>query len=233
MDTLIFDFDNTVSLGDGPAVAYALAVEELSEGKVSKGAIVEPFLANIDKPNYEGIEITDSYHLVRVLAEAQGVNADTIQAAYFRSREKLATEDAPIHAPKNLAEMLREIRDVHGGNVRIALVTNAPDTRLTEALEALGLSGLFDEVHASARKPAGMGELAQGWLNEGRVLSVGDIWVNDLEPVHNLGGDTALIASRIGDTTPTFFYEDITRLYPDLQAWLVNEPSLTNQNPIH
>lgn len=168
-------------------------------------------------------DILDGYDLVRRRAEQAGVDDRHVADAYVASRAVLGSDDAAIEAPEGLGAVLDEL----SAHARIVLVTNAPDTSLDAALDALGLRGRFDETHPSAGKPDGLFDLAEQWLAAGRLLSVGDIWVNDLEPVHRLGGDTALVGTRPGDAHPTFHANTLPGLYPDLRRWAAAE-----QNPI-
>jgi FMN phosphatase YigB (HAD superfamily) len=112
-------------------------------------------------------------------------------------------------------------------HVRVVLVTNAPEQGVESLLGILGLEGLVDQVHGDAGKPAGMGPILEALLDEAgftatpdRLLSVGDIWVNDLEPASALGCPTALI-DRYGTAigTPTHRAATIVELYPAILAW--------------
>lgn len=102
---------------------------------------------------------------------------------------------------------------------RAVLVTNAPDIRLGAALAQLGLAGAFDDVFAAAGKPEGLADLARPWCADGPVLSVGDIWRNDLAPVHALGATTALVGSPRPGEEPTMHAPTLAELLPRLAAW--------------
>ncbi len=207
--TIIFDFDGTVALGDGPVLAYAQQVaDELGSPEGFIDGIRRTLAAG-------GDDALDGYDAVRRAAIASGADAGHLSRAYLASRGQLGTAYAPITVPEGLAQFLAEA-DAH----RI-LITNAPDVRLAEALVALGLDGLFDRIVTSAGKPAGIELILDELPGDGRVLSVGDIWHNDLAPAHRRGHATALVGDFSDpDAEPTFRAATLTALLPQLREWL-------------
>lgn len=232
--TIIFDFDGTIALGDGPVLAYAQQIAaELGDP--------EGFVAGIRAALAAGDEDSlDGYDVVRRAAEAAGADAAQLSRAYLASRAQLATEHAPITAPDGLASFLVDARAAAD---RI-LVTNAPDIRLVEALSVLGLDDLFDRVVTGAGKPAGMERVLDDLPADARVLSIGDIWHNDLAPVHRRGHATALVGDfAASSATPTFRADSLTALLPQLREWLADAdvptastttaPSTATPTPTH
>lgn len=206
---LLFDFDGTIALGDGPVLAYA---QQVAAALGDDGTFVDGIRAVL---NAEGDESLDGYDAVRRAAEARGADARLLSAAYLASRAQLATADAPISAPEGLAAFLTE------ADAERILVTNAPAIRIVDALDALGLTGLFDRIVTDARKPNGWDAVLVGLPADARVLSVGDIWHNDLEPVHARGHATALIGGFPDPrATPTFRAAEFSTLIPQLESWL-------------
>ncbi|WP_433674759.1 HAD family hydrolase [Microbacterium gorillae] len=206
---VIFDFDGTVALGDGPLRAYARAVEELGGVTGIEQALAVP-----------APELLDGYDVIRAAAEDLGVDADVLSAAYLASRAVLGTAEAAIFAPAGLAEFLRAAGEA--GVLRI-LATNAPDVRIAEALESLGIEGGFDRIVTSVGKPAGLDALLDDLAAEGvtDVLSIGDIWRNDLAPVHRRGGRTALIGEFADESAaPDHRAPTLPELWDDLRSWL-------------
>jgi len=105
------------------------------------------------------------------------------------------------------------------------LVTNAPGIRIDEALEALGLAGLFDRVITDAGKPSGLDEVLAELPADARLLSIGDIWRNDLAPAHARGHQTALVGDfPDGNAQPTYRAADFSELIPQLEEWLRSAP---------
>ena len=218
---LIFDFDGTVALGDGPVRAYARAVA--AEAGLAP-SFVDEIVAGLAVPERAGVggsedidpdAAIDAYDLVRVRATAAGASADDLARGYAVSRARLATEEAPIVAPAGLAAFLAD------ADAERVLVTNAPGVRIPEALVALGLDGLFDRVVVDAGKPAGLASLLVGLDPETDVLAVGDIWRNDLAPAHERGHATALVGGYPDPAAaPDFHARTLPELLPALTDWV-------------
>ena len=240
---LVFDFDGTVSLGLGPVRSYArfisagLSLEDAAAflTAVYSGLEVQTRATN-DAPApraIDGILPIDGYDLVRLLSLRFSVTAAERDSAYLRSRHELATDAAPVVAPDGLADFLEEA----GRYAHLVLATNAPDIRINEALAALGLAGAFDVVYTSVGKPAGLDAILDTWLDRvgaqpaatndrqaapaHALLSIGDVWANDLAPAHRRGASTALVGDGAArEATPTFTAEHLADLYPAFRAWL-------------
>ncbi|MEV7608244.1 hydrolase [Microbacterium sp. NPDC089320] len=206
---LLFDFDGTIALGDGPVLAYATHVAAGLDD-------AEGFVDGIRVALAAADGALDGYDSVRRSALERGADAALLSSAYRASREQLATDAAPVVAPEGLADFLAAASDAER-----VLVTNAPITRIADALDVLGLAGLFDRIITSARKPAGLERVLSDLPANVRVLSIGDIWHNDLAPAHARGHATALIGGFSDpDATPTFRAADFSTLIPQLEAWL-------------
>jgi FMN phosphatase YigB (HAD superfamily) len=73
-----------------------------------------------------------------------------------------------------------------------------------------------------------MAAVLDEWLPRGQVLSIGDVWVNDLAPAHARGALTALVGSTSDETpdvTPTFSAHHLHDLYPAITEWLRDSSS--------
>ncbi|MEV8144129.1 hydrolase [Specibacter sp. NPDC078709] len=186
---LILDFDGTVCLGDGPVLAYADAVaEQIPEA--SRPALLEgldAFLA--EDPNAPAYK--DGYAAVAALAEEM-IDSDGLSRAYAESRERLAAGTVAITAPEGLAEFL----DSLAGVAFRVLLTNAPLIGVAESLATLGLAGSIDLIMPDAGKPAGFSGLLPVLLENKaphELLSVGDVWSNDIDLPSRHGCVTAFI----------------------------------------
>lgn len=209
---LIFDFDGTVALGEGPVLAYASAVARRAElGQV----FVDEIAGALTAAEVEGGAV-DGYDLVRVRAERAGVAAHTLSAAYLDSRAVLGTAHAAVAAPAGLADLLADTA------AERILLTNAPAVRLEEALDVLGLRGRFDRIVTDAAKPGGLARLLDE-LGERPVLSIGDIWRNDLAPAHARGHATALVGGFADPAaTPTYRAARLEDLFDDVRRWVAS-----------
>lgn len=206
---LLFDFDGTIALGDGPVLAYA---QQVAAGLGDDGTFLDDVRAILAAADGDAL---DGYDAVRRVAETRGADARLLSAAYLASRAQLGTTDAPITAPDGLAGFLA------GVDAERILVTNAPAIRIVDALETLGLRGLFDRIVTDAGKPQGLEAVLDDLPVDARVLSIGDIWHNDLAPAHARGQATALIGGFSDpDATPTFRAAEFSTLVPQLEAWL-------------
>lgn len=206
---LLFDFDGTIALGEGPVLAYA---QHVAAALDDDGDFVDDIRLQLAS---HGGEARDGYDAVRRTAVKRGADSRLLSAAYLASRSQLATADAPISVPDGLVAFLE------GAQAERLLVTNAPAIRITEALDVLGLSGVFDRIVTDARKPRGLDAVLDDLPTHARVLSIGDIWRNDLAPAHARGHATALIGGFPDpDATPTFRAAEFSTLVPQLEAWL-------------
>jgi FMN phosphatase YigB (HAD superfamily) len=163
----------------------------------------------------------DGYALVADWAARHEVAEATRSAAYAASRAALHAGDAAVTAPEGLAGLLRD----RPADVRCVLVTNAPVGGIDPVLERLGVGGLLDAVLGDARKPLGMPAVLDRLLTEhaltpDRLLSVGDVWHNDLEPAAAIGAATAFV-DRFGrgEGSPTFRARTVEALLPAIERW--------------
>ncbi|MEH6780831.1 MAG: HAD family hydrolase [Rhodoglobus sp.] len=213
--TIIFDFDGTVALGDGPIVAYARALAKGLAPATAEAFLRDVSTALLREPGHPLSHASDGYELVRLASESLNLTADAHGAAYLASRTVLATEAAPVTAPDGLADFLRTARE----HATLVLATNAPNIRITETLESLGLANLFDHLYTSVGKPEGLDAVLDEWMPAGPVLSIGDIWANDLEPANRRGATTALL-STIPHPHADFTAATLGDLYEDLNSWI-------------
>jgi FMN phosphatase YigB (HAD superfamily) len=236
---LLFDFDGTVSLGDEPVIAYARHLDEEAGSAVdlitrvvsrwlgADGRLDDAIEGLTDAdPVFLGLHVVDGaidgYAAAQRLAALVGVTPDSIDAAYRASREDLADGLISTHAPEGFASFLAAFP----ASVHRVLVSNSPENGLREQLDKLELARSFDEIVTSANKPAGLTAIAERILAEknvtaDRLLSVGDIWVNDLAPVAVLGSATALIDRMPvpAAAAPSVRAPHIEDLYPWLLEW--------------
>lgn len=210
--TVVFDFDGTLAVGQGPVLAYARHVAE-GAGDLGIVAATRTALGRLGSGDTTAL---DGYDAVRQVAVARAVPVDVLDRAYLASREELGTAAAPVEAPPGLAEFLADL----AGHARLALATNAPATGLDRALAVLG-AGLLTERHVAIGKPAGLGTVVGRYLEDGPVLAVGDIWALDLAPAAELGAATALVGPTAGraDVTPTLRGASLADLYGEIRTW--------------
>lgn len=223
--TIIFDFDGTLALGDGPITAFARAIAERT-GDTTFAALAEAALADFASGTGDA---RDGYDAVTRIAREQGVDATVIGAAYDTSRALLGTADAAVTTPDGLADLLDDL----GSHARLVLATNAPGDGIMALLDAWGVADAFDAVHFTVGKPAGLVPLIRDALAHGSVLAVGDIVENDLAPAAELGADTALVGATFerSSTPATMRGRSLTELSDQILDWARTASSAPSPRP--
>lgn len=227
---LVLDFDGTVCLGDGAVYAYAreLAIHpggdrvEADLARFFEDPDGDPRLADAD----------DGYQAVWKLAALAGISDDHRNVAYRASREKL--DAAALHTPPGLIDLLEEL------DVRRVLCTNAPGHRLEPLLEALGLRDVIDYVLPDARKPSLMSMHLSKLLDAAgladhpeQLMSVGDIWHNDIEAALELGCATAYVDTYDRRRGPAHVRAaTLPEVYDDLRAWASDPQAFVRTRPV-
>lgn len=217
---LILDFDGTLCLGDGPVRAYGLEVaREAGHDPREIAEALDGFFGVAGDVGELG-GTPDGYTAVARWGRARGLDEVALSRAFHRSRPAVERGDVPVYAPEGAVDLLDQWR--HCDRV---LVTNAPQSGTEVLVERLGLRGVLDHIVDDAAKPAGLSRmLSPGGALEAEhrplIVSVGDIWVNDLAPVAGLGGITGLIERHPQiDATPTVRAGDIQQVFERLRAF--------------
>lgn len=226
---LILDFDGTICLGDGPVLAYAQgAAEQLPTEQ--QHSFLEEVALFLDDGSQQS-QYKDGYAAVAALAKDH-LTEQQLDDAYAQSRLQLAAGKVQIHTAPGLAALLESL----SGKVHRVVFTNAPNVGLVESLEILGLSAGIDAVITDAAKPRGFRDLIAGVvLNKpaAEILSVGDVWVNDIEPAASAGCATAFIdrfSHRNGPASVSA--TNIEALFPAIQDWANNPLSFQSTHPL-
>jgi phosphoglycolate phosphatase-like HAD superfamily hydrolase len=222
--SVVFDFDGTIALGRGPLDAYARCV-----GELAGSAVAEACVEAVRQFNTGTSAHLDAYAAVRSAAMEHGVGDALLSRAYLRSRELLATDEAPIRPPAGLEPFMTEL----SGIARCVVATNAPLIGLDRALEVLGIAGLVTEVHAAVGKPAGLDAIIAALLTSGPTLAIGDIWDNDLAPAQRLGADTAFVGVGRVLGQPTMRGANLTDLYDDILGWATRKVGAAPVTSVH
>ena len=221
---LILDFDGTLCLGDAPVIAYATEVaRSLGHPERSIQEPLEAFLGGVSDGPFAGS--ADGYGAVAQWAREHGLGEQELSEAYLRSRATLDFGELEVSIPPGITDFLGGFRDWDR-----VLVTNAPREGTERLVRALGLAPRLDRVIGDAGKPAGLRALtAEGaeldtarWQ---RLLSVGDIWRNDLEPVADRAATALIERHPQPRARPTFRAAVIETLYSDLAHWRTASPT--------
>lgn len=218
---VVLDFDGTVCLGDDPVRLYADEVSSLMP------AHSPDILAGLDAflrgdLHLPGVE--DGYEAVFELSKPARLRASQLTRAYVTSRERLEQGEARRHAPPGLPHMLEELAALQ---VHVVLLTNAPEVGVVRWLNEQDLFARFHHVRTDAGKPRHMTRHLSEFLTAygdpaapGRLLSIGDVWANDVAPALQLGAHGFYIDRfnlRTGESTATA--ASLAALYPEVLAW--------------
>lgn len=219
--TLVLDFDGTIALGAGPLEAFARAVAT----SVDDPTFADRAMADLAAFERGETDARDGYDVISTLAAEQGVTADALEAAYQSSRALLGSEHAAIAPPAGLSDFLNRIHP----HVSVVLATNAPGAGIRPVLDGWGVTELFDDLHFTVGKPAGLIPIIRAAIAEGPVLSVGDIFEFDLAPASELGAATALVGATAerAPAAVTMRGRTIADLYGDIEAWAATAVSST------
>lgn len=230
--SIIFDFDGTLAVGNGPVLAYArYAAEAAADDYLAR---VEAELATYDRGESC---FRDGYDVVGTFAREDGVDEATLNAAYQHSRTHLGTGDAPVSPAPGLVDLVQHLDP----GIRIILATNAPGEGIPALLETWGIAGRFAATHFRVGKPTGLEPILTAALADGPVLSIGDIFAFDLAPAHALGADTALVGATAttSNESPTLRATTLAELAPEIHRWAASalstaaSPSATLSTPHH
>lgn len=226
--TIVFDFDGTLAIGDGPITAFARAIAD----SAGDPTFTDRALSALSSFANGDAEYRDGYDAVTRVATGEGVPTEAIGAAYDVSRTLLGTDDALVVPPAGLAAFLVRV----GAGARLVLATNAPGNGVVSVLTAWGVADSFDAFHFSVGKPAGLIPVLRDALAEGPVLAVGDIVEFDLAPATELGADTALVGATAerSPASVTMRARSLTDLYDRIAEWVDSAASLTpstSENP--
>ena len=211
--TILFDFDGTLAVGDGPVLAFVRQVA----GHAGPGYLERVMATLRDHDAGTATQFRDGYDVVGTLARQDGVAPDALQQSYLASRSVLGTPEAPVDAAPGLAQLLAALPR----RARVVLATNAPGVGVERLLTIWGVRERFAALHYDVGKPAGLTPIVEAELATGPVLAVGDIVENDLAPAAALGAATALVGPT-ADVPPadvTMHARTLAALADQITAW--------------
>lgn len=228
MHVLMLDFDGTICVGEAPVEAYVRSMTASDEGlQGTMLAELAEFLADPDA-DHRLAHAQDAYQAVQALAIRHGIPTERVHAAYRASRREIGADGVAVRAPDGLAALLDRL----AGRVHRVLVTNAPHDGITRILRHTGLTGAIDEIVTEAGKPHHTHTVVEDLLTRhglradpARLMSVGDVWDNDLAAPWQRGCATAYVDTFGRATGPAHVRASrMEDLLPAIEEW-ASDPS--------
>ncbi|ACU71338.1 HAD superfamily hydrolase [Catenulispora acidiphila DSM 44928] len=227
---LVVDFDGTVYRDDSPVRFYA----EHAAGSLPaewRGRFLDLFEAYLERGIAAADRVADeaaaavlrgsvdAWGAAAGLAALSGVAPAATEEAFLASRQYMLTAACQVTAVPALVEAIEKLR----GKVRVVLATNSPAGGLAPLLERLGIGALFAEVVSGANKPEGLRRWIAAELagrEPGELFSLGDHYVNEIEPAMAVGARAGYI-DRFGraDGPATVTAAVVEDILPGVFAW--------------
>lgn len=132
----------------------------------------------------------DCWSLLAALAGHHGVTEAARQEAFAATRAYMSTPECSL-VPETC--LLPTLRALQAEGKTLVAMTNAPEATARDVLERLGLAACFTSVVPMANKPLGLTGYLSGVDDPEHALSVGDHYVNDIEPALVAGGQALYI----------------------------------------
>lgn len=138
--------------------------------------------------------IGDLWAMADVLAMHYGVPRQNRSEAFMATRAFMATDQFHLHLAPGMEACLS---DLVGRGIRLAAMSNSPIDSVHDVFDELGIREYFSMIVGDSGKPVGLTEWLSGVTEARVVLSVGDNYVNDIEPALKAGA-RALYIDRHG-----------------------------------
>lgn len=215
---ILFDFDGTLYRGDAPFYFYAerLADRLRTDERDAYLAKVEAYLQG-DLP----MEANDYWEATVELALPYGLDSQGAMAAFVETRAYMNDAGCPLDVPQELRDFLAEYQ----GRAILAVASNSPDEAAIPLMRRLDLLKYFDSITTAAGKPAGLkAAVNAAWGGEPpahRVISVGDHYINEIQPALAQGWGAVHISPRGQFPGPSSFQaRNIEAALPFLREWI-------------
>lgn len=188
---LVWDLDGTLYRGTAACRYYAQGIaatlDEDRRGAYLQG--VDRFLGGAG-----GVDAADGWEAAVVLAGGERGASRAFGDAFARTRAFMLTEACELEVPEGVPEFLERVE----GTARRVLVSNTPSFGVVPLLDRLGVVGLFDEIVCGSAKPNRFDVRLRALADTlgiacDAVLSIGDHFVNDIEPALAAGCATAYV----------------------------------------
>jgi len=140
----------------------------------------------------ERFNIGDMWGIPDVLAAHYGVGRDERRQAFLATRAYMGTAEGRVPPQPDVHAVLDALRT---SGKRLVVMSNSPAETAVQVLDHLDIRHYFASVVPDARKPEGLRQVLTERREGERVLSIGDNFVNDIEPALE-AGEYALYIDR-------------------------------------
>jgi len=147
----------------------------------------------------ERFNIGDMWGVPDALAAHYGVGRDERRQAFLATRAYMGTVEGRVPPQPDMHAVLDALRT---SGTRLVVMSNSPAETAVQVLDHLGIRHYFASVVPGARKPDGLRHVLATRREGERVLSIGDNFVNDIEPALEAGEYALYIdryATRMGE----------------------------------
>ena len=188
---LVWDLDGTLYRSAAACLHYAHGIAETLD-EPARGPYVEAMEQYLSGAG--GVEASDGWEAAVVLAGGGRGASRAYGDAFARTRAFMLSDACELEVPEGLRELLERV----SGRARRVLVTNTPSFGVMPLLERLDLLGSFDEISCDSAKPNRFEVRLRAFADVNGVapqdvLSIGDHFVNDIQPALNAGCTTAYV----------------------------------------
>lgn len=228
MPLIIFDFDGTLYHGDDPFRFYACVV-----ARTMSDLDRTTYLEQLDRHlgGTRNVVAGDNWEAVVQLAQPYLVDQNLWQDAFMETRQYMMSDKCELFVSEPLREFLKTMK----GRMPLLCASNSPDEAALPLMERLGLLHLFDRVQPAAQKPDGLIAVVESFLGSTpppeTILSVGDNYINDIQPALMAGWATAHISPHGYFPGPsTYRGYTIEDVLPALYTW--SEAALSSEEDV-
>lgn len=138
--------------------------------------------------------IGDLWAMADVLAMHHGVPRENRSAAFMATRAFMATDAFHLRLRPGMQPCLSALLS---GGLTLAAMSNSPVESVHDVFDELGIREYFAMIVGDSGKPVGLTDWLSGVSEPETVLSVGDNYINDVEPALKAGAQ-ALYIDRHG-----------------------------------
>lgn len=188
---LVWDLDGTLYRSAAACLHYAHGIAETLDEPARRPYVeaMERYLSGAG-----GVEASDGWEAAVVLAGGGRGASRAYGDAFARTRAFMLSDACELEVPEGLRELLERV----AGRARRVLVTNTPSFGVMPLLERLDLLGSFDEISCDSAKPNRFEVRLRAFADVNGVapqdvLSIGDHFVNDIQPALNAGCTAAYV----------------------------------------